>query len=94
VKVTWTEAALADRLDIFRFVASDNPKAAARLDDALERAAGRLSLFPHSGRRGRVDGTREVQAHTNYRLVYRVLAEGVFISAVLHAARQWPPETP
>jgi plasmid stabilization system protein ParE len=42
-------------------------------------------------RLGRVDGTREIVAHPNYIVVYRVVADRIEVTAVVHARRQYPP---
>jgi toxin ParE1/3/4 len=43
------------------------------------------------GHIGRVPGTRELIPHESYRLVYEVEADTVWILALVHTARQWPP---
>ncbi len=72
-------------------IGGDNPIAALELDEAFEAAAARLATHPKIGRKGLIVGTREVFPHDNYRLVYEIEAGIVWILAVVHAARQWPP---
>jgi len=91
VKVRWTPEAEADRLAIFEYIAADNPAAAARMDDRFAAAARHLAEFPRLGGPGKVTGTRELMPHDTYRLVYELHADEVWILAVVHAARQWPP---
>jgi len=45
------------------------------------------------GKVGTVPGTREWIAHASYRLVYEVDEDhgAVWILALVHTARQWPP---
>lgn len=43
------------------------------------------------GRPGQIPGTRELIPHESYRLVYEVLADTVWILALVHTARPWPP---
>ena len=38
-----------------------------------------------------VAGTRELIPHPSYRVVYQVEGEAVWVLAVVHTARQWPP---
>ena len=73
------------------YIAADNPLAAARMDELFEAAAVRLGKFPHLGRPGKIAGTRELIPHENYRLVYEIEAETVWVLALLHTSRQWPP---
>ncbi len=51
----------------------------------------RLAEFPRSGVDGLVAGTRKLIPHSSYRLVYEVRAQTVWILALVHTARQWPP---
>jgi plasmid stabilization system protein ParE len=43
------------------------------------------------GHEGEVLGTRELTPHRNYRLVYEIIGDTVWILVLIHAARQWPP---
>ena len=43
------------------------------------------------GRGGKIAGTREVIPHPSYRLVYEVNDQAVWILALVHTARLWPP---
>jgi toxin ParE1/3/4 len=91
VNVRWTPAAVQDRVDIFDHIAADNPHAAARLDQLFSEAAESLSSLPHRGRTGRSAGTHELIPHESYRLVYEIEAETVWVLALVHTARRWPP---
>lgn len=92
MKVYWTEDAHCDRTEIYEFISQDNPDAAVRLDLSFSIAARRLAEFPLIGRVGGVPGTREVRPHENYRMVYDVEDGAIFILAVIHVARRWPPD--
>jgi addiction module RelE/StbE family toxin len=93
LSVRWTLEALQDRADVWDYLSERNPVAAARIDALFSAAAGRLSVHPQMGRTGLIAGTREVFAHENYRLVYEVVADEVWILALVHVARLWPPVT-
>jgi plasmid stabilization system protein ParE len=43
------------------------------------------------GRPGQIPGTRELIPHESYRVVYEVQADTVWILALVHTARLWPP---
>jgi plasmid stabilization system protein ParE len=43
------------------------------------------------GRPGQIPGTRELIPHESYRLIYEVKADTVWILALVHTARMWPP---
>ncbi|MGH8032407.1 MAG: type II toxin-antitoxin system RelE/ParE family toxin [Luteimonas sp.] len=88
--IRWNAKAL-DELDaIAGYIAQFNPIAAEGLQDLIEASVLPLSEHPYLYRLGRVAGTREMVAHPNYIVVYRVLADQVEIVGVLHAAREYP----
>jgi addiction module RelE/StbE family toxin len=90
VTVFWTPEALHDRADIWDYIASDNPIAAARMDALFSAAAARLIEHPQLGRMGTVPGTRELIPHESYRLVYEIDGDLVWVLALVHTARLWP----
>jgi addiction module RelE/StbE family toxin len=91
VKVVWTPEALLDRESIWDYIAADSPRAAARMDELFSKAAARLADHPLLGRAGRITGTRELIPHKSYCLVYEIAQETVWVLALVHTARQWPP---
>lgn len=93
MRVVWTPEANQDRLEILEYIATDNPRAAARMDQLFIDAAGQLGEFPRLGRGGKIPNTRELIPHESYRLVYEIdeAAEAVWVLALVHTARQWPP---
>jgi toxin ParE1/3/4 len=91
VKIFWTPEAEQDRASIFDYIAADNPGAAIRMDELFGAASARLGDHPKLGRSGSVAGTRELIPHGNYRLVYEIGEDGIWILALVHTARQWPP---
>ena len=93
MKLVWSRHAAADRLAIFTWIAQDDPRAAALVDDRLEDATRRLIDFPGSGRPGRIEGTRElVVARTPYVVPYQIVGGTVRLLRVIHGARMWPLE--
>jgi toxin ParE1/3/4 len=93
MRVVWSVAAVADREEIFDYIAADSPQAAILVDERIQRQIRILAKFPEGGRGGRVEGTRElVIQRTPYLVVYRVTRERVHILRVLHGARRWPED--
>ena len=91
MNVTFTKAAQADIEEIHRYIARENPAAAANVVAAIKRAATRLSAFTLSGRIGAVETTRElVIPKLPFIAVYRLTADAVEIIAVFHAAQDKP----
>lgn len=93
MKVRWIAAARQDRADIVDYIAVENPRAALKMDELFSEAAEKLGDFPMLGRMGKIAGTREFIPHESYRLVYEVdePENTVWIMALVHTARQWPP---
>ncbi|KAK45020.1 translation repressor RelE [Caballeronia jiangsuensis] len=89
--VVWTPEALQDREDVWDYIAEDNPAAAARMDELFSAVAGRLAVHAQLGRPGKIAGTREMIAHENYRLVYEIDGDDVWVLALVHTSRRWPP---
>lgn len=90
MRVNWSSKAKSDITGIVEYIAADNPDAAANLADAIVYRAESLGFMPLMGRAGRVSGTREIVAHPNYIIVYRVGDDAVTILRVLHGRRQYP----
>lgn len=93
MKVKWVPAARQDRRDILKSILSDSPSAATQMDELFDQAADKLAVFPMIGRAGRVSGTREWVVHERYQLVYQVAEDAgvIWVLALVHTARQWPP---
>lgn len=90
MQVLWTPEAEQDRIDIWDYIAADNPTAAVRMDELFSTAAGRLVEHPKLGKAGKIVRTRELVVHENYRLVYEIVQDTVWILILVHAARLWP----
>lgn len=91
MNVRWAPEAIRDRVDIMEYIGVDNPRAALKLDELFDEAVAKLAEFPMLGRRGDLPGTRELFPHESYRLVYRISEDAVWVLALVHTARQWPP---
>lgn len=91
MKVSWTPEALQDRIDIWDYIAAKNPPAAARMDELFSVAAASLAEHPELGKPGQIAGTRELIPHENYRLVYEINQDVVWVLVLAHISRQWPP---
>jgi toxin ParE1/3/4 len=70
------------------------PEAARKSRSARYEAVGTLARFPHLGRLGRKQGTRELVFRGLPFLllaVYRVREEVIEIARILYGAQRWPP---
>lgn len=88
--VVWRSLANDQLLTIARFIAEHDKVAAGQIVDRMEAVTLLLSQHPYLGRIGRAAGSREVLAHPNYWLIYRVTSDAVEVLSVLHARQQYP----
>lgn len=86
-----THQAEEDLIDIWRFIAEDDPLAADRLLDRIDNACSHLAENPQLGP-ARPDLRLELRYMivARYLILYRVMAEGVEIVRVVHGARDLP----
>ncbi|MGY2343079.1 type II toxin-antitoxin system RelE/ParE family toxin [Pseudomonas sp. SDO5532_S415] len=91
MKIIWTKEAAQDRADIWDYLHTVNPKAAIDMDNRFSDAISRLVQNPGSGPAGIVSGTRELIPHQSYRMIYQQELDAVWILALVHTSRQWPP---
>lgn len=90
MEVFWKKQAINDMVKIGRHIALDSPVNAEKTVDLIENKVGPLAEHPEMGRTGRKRGTRELVAHENYIVIYRVMPATVEILRVKHVAQQWP----
>ncbi|WP_152226420.1 type II toxin-antitoxin system RelE/ParE family toxin [Pseudomonas sp. SCB32] len=91
MRVRWSTESEQDRLDIWQYIAADNPEAAAQMDTLFSATVSKLKEFPEMGKPGRIPGTRELIPHESYRLIYQIEADALWIMALVHTMRLWPP---
>ena len=87
MRLKWTRSALADLQRILDYIAQDDPQAAMALAAGFRQTAEHLTNHPFIGRRGDLEGTRELILHRNYLLTYRVSSEVVEILQIWHVAQ-------
>lgn len=89
--IVWSRSALDDLKRISYYVAQHNVHAAESLQARIKRSIAPAASHPYIFGEGRAPGTREVVAHPNYVVVYRVLIDRIRVIAVLHCRQQYPP---
>lgn len=90
MEIFWKKQAINDLVKIARHIALDSPANAEKTVDLIESKVGPLVSHPEMGRAGRKRGTRELVAHENHIVIYRVTPEQVEILRVKHVAQRWP----
>jgi toxin ParE1/3/4 len=88
-EIIWTPQSLDDLQRLLEYIAFDSPVTACRF---AERIVGRVEQLSDHPLSGSVipeddDGVYRQLVQGNYRLIYRVAGDRVFIIAVQHAAR-------
>ena len=92
-KVIWSPSSLRDVDEIAAYIARDSPDQAALFASRLIEATDHLADFPESGRVIPEIGdpsARELLVRP-YRVMYRIARHGVWITGVVHGARDWRP---
>lgn len=94
--VRWSTDALNDLAEQIAYIASENPSAARRVADAIDKTALALGDMP-IGRPGRVTGTYEKSVTgLSYIIAYAIAQtagkEEIAIVRVVHTSRDWSAE--
>lgn len=91
MKVRYSDLALRDVAEAVAYVRQDSPRAAARLSKRIQEQVRELRRWPFMGRKGDVEGTRElVISRTRYKAIYLLHEDHIEITRVVHGAREWP----
>lgn len=89
--VVWRASARDDLHEIVTYIARENPAAARRMKDLLAAAIIPVAEHPYLFRVSeRIPGLREVVAHPNYIVLYKVASDRIEVVSVVHARRQFP----
>lgn len=89
--IVWQESADADLAEIVDYIGQFDAAAAKRLWQRLRDCVLPLSEHPYLHPQSeRAPGLREVVAHPNYIVFYRVTAASIEVVAVAHVRREFP----
>jgi len=88
--VFWRALVRDNLASIIRFIANNSSLAARRMRLLIEASVLPATEHPYLYRSGRVPGTREIIAHPNYIVAYKVMAERIEVVSVLHARQEYP----
>ena len=89
MKLVWSSVAVERALEAKAYIAADNPNAAEKWSVELIRTVQKLKRLPRAGRVVPEIGLEEYREliYGNYRIVYRVSSNTVFILTVRHLRR-------
>lgn len=88
MRIIWSAPAVADLEAIYDYIARDSPHYASRFVQRLISATEPLESFPNFGRvvpEG--DGRHREMLVRDYRILYRVEGEDIYIMTVVHGSR-------
>lgn len=89
--IIWRASARNDLTEIIRYVANVNPPAARRLRQVLMESVLPVSEHPYLYRQSQtIPAMREIVAHPNYIVYYRVTATCIEVVNVIHTRREFP----
>jgi toxin ParE1/3/4 len=97
-RVVWSRHALNDFRGVIGYIAADNPAAAERVAERIDRTIQALAATP-IGRKGRVSGTYEKVVRGLPYIVAYALGdepkghETITVLRVIHGARDWREES-
>lgn len=90
MQIRWSTNAVNELEEIGEYIRRDSAAKALQACRRIYRGIARLEKFPHRGRIGSTEGTRElVFSPLPYIAVYRVKGDVVEVLHVYHAARDW-----
>jgi toxin ParE1/3/4 len=92
MQLRWSVEAASDLERVTNYLFEETPQHAPELVRAIYKAPSALLTFPHRGRPGKKQNTRElVLSPLPYIVVYRIAGDAVHILRILHGAQKWPP---
>ena len=93
-QVIWSPSALQDIDSIAEYISRDSVSHSALFIERIIEKTARLAEYPHSGKilpEIGEENTREIM-YGSYRIMYLVVGEDVWITGIIHGARDWTPE--
>ncbi len=93
-KIVWAPSALNDIESIAEYIERDSVDQAALFVTRIIEMTDRLEKFPESGRiipEIKVTNCREI-IYGAYRLMYRINKDEIWITGIVHVARNWHAE--
>ena len=89
--IVWSKDAELDLLEILEFVAERNPIAALKLSNTLLECVIPLSEHPYIFKPSeRFSGYREIVAHPNYIVIYKVETHQIVVMQIVHSRQKFP----
>lgn len=93
MKVVWSPRAIQRATDIAKYIATDDPEAAARWVDAVFDKVDAIPPFPARAARVKETGRSDIRQvfHGEYRIIFRFGPDRIDVLTVRHGGQQLPP---
>jgi toxin ParE1/3/4 len=88
----WRPRALSRFQSIISYIYERDARAAERMRLRILDAIEMARMYPEMYRAGRRSGTREIVAHPNYIVIYRIMPGYIDVLTVVHARQKYPPD--
>ena len=89
--IEWRATAKEDLAEILVYIHARNPQAVMRIFERIESALEHTSAYPYLYKQSdRVHGLREIVAHPNYIVFYRVTPTAIEVVNIVHAKTNYP----
>jgi addiction module RelE/StbE family toxin len=92
-RVEYLPLAVRDLTEIIDYIARDRPAAARTLIDRIDRAVGRLAMFPRAGKRPNDARLRQMGYRMlvvrDYLVFYLIVGRSVQIRRIVHGVRRY-----
>lgn len=91
MKIRLSQRASEQLFSAFEYLQTDSARVAVSQMKRIFEAIDLLERYPMAGRKGRIEGTREmVIPRTPFIVAYSIAGNEIHILAVLHGAQRWP----
>ena len=88
--IVWKTSARNDLRKIITYIASESPMAARKMKNLLDQSILPAAHFPYMYRASeRIPGLREIVAHPNYIVLYRVTTR-IEVVNIVHSRLEYP----
>lgn len=91
MKIKWLRKSINNLEKIAQYIQQDNTSASLQIIAKIQTSVNQLSEFPFMGRKGRIEGTRElIISNSPYIVIYRIQSDQVEILRILHSSQKFP----
>jgi len=92
MKVTWTNHALEQLVQVYDYISKDSKYFAKKTVDDLTQYSKKLNQYPQLGRIVHEVNNKNIREllHGHFRIIYKIKKDRIDILALIHTAQQFP----